>query len=477
MIKHIYELINYGLEKKLIREEDRNYILNQLLIFFKLDYEAYNSDEKITTPEAAIFPLLDDMFERGLLENNSIQYKDLMLSKVMNIFASKPSLVIDKFRTLEKSSPVEATNWFYAYQQDLDYIKVERIKKNKQYPVMSKYGQIEITINLSKPEKDPKMIAKALNEPAVNYPKCVLCKENEGFGGNLKRDSRDTIRLIPYTLNNEIWYFQYSPYSYYNEHAIMLSSEHRPMVINRTTFSNLLELTNLIEGYFFGSNADLPIVGGSILNHDHYQGGKYNFSIERAKVIQTFKLEDIIVEVLNWPLSTIRLKSNNKEHLIDLSNKFLKNWIDYSNETEEVYSFTNQRHNTITPIARKKDTYEMDLVFRNNYTNASYPLGLYHPHEDVWPIKKENIGLIEVMGLAILPGRLIGQLDALNNALKGGDIPDGFEGFYNEIKANYDHKEDYVYKQAGLKFVKGLEDCKVLKDDLLIEFVKEVLYE
>lgn len=479
MIKYIHALIKYGIDKNLITELDKKYIYNQLIYFFKLDHVDYNADAlAIESPEAAIFPLLDDMYERGLLENNSIQFKDLLLCKVMNIFADKPSVVIDKFYDLAKDNFSDATDWFYSYMKDLDYIKTKRIEKNKLFHVDSKYGSIGITINLSKPEKDPKMIAKALKQKSTNFPTCVLCPENEGFSGNLNRDSRDTIRLIPFEINHETWYFQYSPYIYYNEHAIMLSETHRPMVINRTTFSNLLELVTKIEGYFFGSNADLPIVGGSILSHDHYQGGKFTFPIEHAKPVYQTNHKDVEVEVLDWALSTIRLKSKNKLAIIDLSEVILNQWINYTNEAINVYAYTDVRHNTITPIARYKNgLYEMDLVLRNNYTNKAYPLGLYHPHEDVWPIKKENIGLIEVMGLAILPGRLIEELEGVAQSLEGGAIPKGFKGFYKDIKDDYPGMDplSYVYNQAGLKFVKGLEDCKVLQEDMLIEFVKEVL--
>lgn len=286
MIKHVYALIDYGLEKNLIKKSDQNYIYNQLIYFFKLEHSEVKSNyDKIKSPEEAIFPLLDDLYHRGLLDNNSIQFKDLYLSKVMNIFADKPSVIIKQFETLSENQYSDATNWFYQYMKDLDYIKTKRIEKNKRYHVDSKYGQIGITINLSKPEKDPKMIAQALKAHKSDYPLCVLCPENEGFSGNLNRDARDTIRLIPLCINDETWFFQYSPYSYYNEHAIVLSKTHRPMVINRHTFDNLLELVTTIDGYFFGSNADLPIVGGSILSHDHYQGGKYNFPIEQATIL------------------------------------------------------------------------------------------------------------------------------------------------------------------------------------------------
>lgn len=479
MIKHLHELIEYGISRKIIKESDKNYIYNQLLYYFKLEHVDYKGKIKtIESPEEAIFPLLDDLYNKGIIDNNSIQFKDLLSSKVMNIFADKPSIVISKFNKLSKNKFSDATDWFYQYMKDIDYIKTKRIEKNQFFQVDSKYGKIGITINLSKPEKDPKMIAQALQQKTINYPLCVLCPENEGFAGNLNRDSRDTIRLIPFDINNEIWYFQYSPYIYYNEHAIMLSKEHSPMVINRKTFSNLLEMVSTIDGYFFGSNADLPIVGGSILSHDHYQGGKYEFPIENAKIIHTEKYKNVLIEILEWPLTTIRLKSKNKDSLINLSDLILNKWINYTNESINVFAYTKERHNTITPIARKRnELYEIDLVLRNNYTNINYPLGLYHPHKDVWPIKKENIGLIEVMGLAILPGRLINELKQLAEALNDGEIPKGFEEFFKEIKMTYNNEDPllYVYNKAGLKFVKGLEDCKVLPDKYTIEFVKEVI--
>jgi UDPglucose--hexose-1-phosphate uridylyltransferase len=479
MIKHIHELIEYGISKEIIKGADKKYIYNQLLYFFKLDHVEFNQKvKKIKSPDEAIFPLLDNLYERGIIDNKSVQYKDLLSSKVMNILADKPSVIIEKFFKLAENKFSDATDWYYKYMQDIDYIKAKRIEKNIFFEVESQYGKIGITINVSRPEKDSKMIAEALKQKTTNYPLCVLCLENEGFAGNLNRDSRDTIRLIPFDINGETWYLQYSPYTYYNEHAVMLSEEHRPMIINRKTFSNLLEMVDKVDGYFFGSNADLPIVGGSILSHDHYQGGKYKFPIENAKVLFKTNYKDVVVEVVEWPLSTIRLKSKNKLSLVDLSDKFLNNWIKYNNESINLFAHTKERHNTITPIARKKNgLFEMDLVLRNNFTNDDYPLGLYHPKEDVWPIKKENIGLIEVMGLAVLPGRLVKELKGLADALSGGNIPKGFEKFFNEIKETYKGEPplEYVYNKAGLKFVKGLEDCKVLPEKYLIEFTEEVI--
>ena len=479
MIKYIHGLINYALRKELIKKEDYNYCYNQLIYFFKLKHKDEFDEVVINFPEEAIFPLLDDLYERKHIKDNSIQYKDFLLSKVMNIFADKPSIVINKFEELSKQKGIKtATDWFYQYMKDLDYIKTTRISKNVFYTVDTKYGEVEITINVSKPELDPKTIQKRAKAEAVSYPKCVLCPENEGFAGNISRDSRDTIRLIPLKLSDGDWYFQYSPYSYYNEHAIVLTKEHTPMSVTKQTFINLLDLVSMFDGYFFGSNTDLPIVGGSILSHNHYQGGLYTFPIEKAKVIKSFNYKNVIVEVLKWPLSTIRLKGDKKD-IIELVDNILNKWLNYSNPSINIYNFTDKRHNTVTPIARKKATYELDIVLRNNLTTEAYPLGIYHPHEDVWPIKKENIGLIEVSGLAILPKRLIEQLQECAQALEENTPPPkGFEDFIKKISKPLTKEPlEMVYEQAGLTFVKGLEDCGVLSINNLIMFVEEILNE
>lgn len=480
MIKYVHGLINYAIKKDLIKEEDYSYCYNQLIYFFKLEHKDEFDKIIINSPEEAIFPLIDSLYERKIINDNSIQYKDHLLSKVMNIFADKPSVVIKKFNELSQQKGIKAaTDWFYKYMKDLDYIKTTRISKNVFYTVESKYGEIEITINVSKPELDPETIAKRAKAEAISYPKCVLCPENEGFAGNITRDSRDTIRLIPVTLSDGQWYFQYSPYSYYNEHAIVLTKEHKPMSIEKQTFINLLNLVTIFDGYFFGSNTDLPIVGGSILSHNHYQGGSYTFPIERAKVIKSYNYNKLIVEVIDWPLSTIRLKGS-KEDIVDFGDKILTKWLNYSNPKINIYNFTTARHNTVTPIARKKgNIYELDIVLRNNITNDEYPLGLYHPHPDVWPIKKENIGLIEVCGLAILPKRLIKELEECAKSLiDNTKPPKGFEDFVKKIpKPLTKDALATVYEYAGLTFVKGLEDCGVLDIDNLIKFTEEVLKE
>ncbi len=355
---------------------------------------------------------------------------------------------------------------------------MDRILKNESFNYKSKYGILEVTINLSKPEKDPKSIMLEGKSTSVDYPKCVLCKENEGFSGNFNRDSRDQLRLLSLELNNEIYYFQYSPYIYYNEHSIILSEEHRPMVINYNTFLNLLQLTKKFKGYFFGSNADLPIVGGSILSHDHYQGGKYSFPIENAKVIKKWNHKGFDLEIINWPLSTIRLKSNNLVKLAEVSNIILNVWINYNNENLDIISHTGAtRHNTITPIARyKNNLYEVDLVLRNNRTTKDFPLGIFHPHSDKWHIKKENIGLIEAMGLAILPGRLQNEINLMKDYLinnKTAPELSKHKEWLNKLKhKNYQvDTTNFIKNEIGIVFEKVLEDCGVFKLDNLDSFI------
>jgi len=369
--------------------------------------------------------------------------------------------------------------------QALNYIRMDRIAKNEAFVADSKYGKLDITINLSKPEKDPKSIAMQAKAKMTSYPKCVLCVENEGFSGNVQRDSRNQHRLLKFDVNGENYYFQYSPYIYYNEHAIIINETHKPMKIDQRTFENLLSLVDIFDGYFFGSNADLPIVGGSILSHDHYQGGNHVFPIERAEVFYEQQFNDYKIELINWPLSTIRLSSKNKEVVVNQAVHLLEVWKNYSNKELDIVDYTGDvRHHTITPITRKSgDEYIAYLVLRDNHTTDEFPLGVFHPHEEVWHIKKENIGLIEVMGLGILPGRLVVELDDVKsyvlNKQEKLNYP-AHQAWADELKNCYDGSDidRFIEAQVGLKFEKVLSYCGVFKmnkkeQETFISFVRE----
>ncbi|MGN0145312.1 MAG: UDP-glucose--hexose-1-phosphate uridylyltransferase, partial [Clostridium sp.] len=406
--------------------------------------------------------------------------RDLFDTKVMNCLMPRPSEVIYKFNKLYNESPEKATDYYYKLSIASNYIRKDRINKNIIWKTHTEYGDLDITINLSKPEKDPRDIAKAKLLKSTSYPKCLLCKENEGFYGNLNHPARQTHRIIPLKLGTEKYFLQYSPYTYYNEHCIILNSEHIPMKISRKTFENLLNFIDILPHYFAGSNADLPIVGGSILSHDHYQGGRYTFAMEKAPIEKTYSIkgyENITVGRVKWPMSVIRLNGDNKKTLIDLSSHILDVWRNYSDESVEILSITNNEpHNTITPIARRKNgNYELDLVLRNNRTSDKYPLGIFHPHNEVHHIKKENIGLIEVMGLAVLPARLKEELTLLKDALikKLPDISDNeiiskHNDWYKYLISNYDTiTEDNVceilQKEIGIKFAEVLKHAGVFK--------------
>lgn len=468
MKQHIENLIHYEISQHTIDQRDYVYVKNQL--YHLLDLEQTNDDIKpsdIKYPADALDPILDALEKQGKLDGSIVQ-RDLFDAKIMNVFAMLPSVVDYKFKNFKKT---KQTEWLYHYAQSLNYIRMDRIIKNKSFNAHSAYGDLQITINLSKPEKDPKSIANALTAKHTDYPKCVLCKENEGFSGHVTRASRDQHRLIKFDLQGESWYFQYSPYIYYNEHAIILSDEHRPMHIDTSTFTNLLLLTDKFDGYFFGSNADLPIVGGSILTHDHYQGGKHHFPIEDADVIRTYHTVDVDIKMMKWPLSTIRLTAKDKEALITLADTCLAVWKNYSNKDLDIIAYTdNERHHTITPIARKQhDYYELDLVLRDNRTSKEHPLGIFHPHRDKWHIKKENIGLIEAIGLAILPKRLMSELADVKAYLTSNK-PLSKEAaihqpWIEKITHTLDmhHLDESLNQAVGRVFEEVLEDCGVFK--------------
>ena len=432
-------------------------------------------DEKLETANDIIENILSYAVKKGLVED-SVVFKDLFDTKLMNCIMPRPSEVINQFNNLKEVSSKDATDYFYDLSVASNYIRKNRTDKNIRFKKFYKYGDIEITINLSKPEKDPKAIALAKNQKSSNYPKCLLCKENVGFAGNVNHPARQNHRIIPLKLNGDNYYFQYSPYVYYNEHCIIFNKEHKPMVVNKETFEHLLSFVEQFPHYLLGSNADLPIVGGSILSHDHYQGGNYEFPMDGAKVFKTITHRDIQIDFLQWPLSTVRLISKNKEHIIHLSEHILNKWINYSNEDIDIISHTEgTRHNTITPIARKVgDTYELDLTLRNNITTEEHPLGVYHPHAEYHHIKKENIGLIEVMGLAVLPARLKGEMELLEEyILEGKDISSNeqiekhaewvkkFLPKYPEITKENIH--GILQKEIGIVFTHVLEDAGVYK--------------
>lgn len=477
----IYEdiniLVNYGIEKGLIDYLDRTYIINQYLDILSL--ESY--EEPIHIPDRTLEEALDHLTEyayrKGLIPDNTITYRDQFDTKLMGVLTPRPSQVIHTFQEYYKHSPIEATDYFYQFSQDTNYIRKERINKDIRWKVDSDYGVIDISINLSKPEKDPKAIAAARKTISVSYPKCQLCVENEGYRGRINHPARENHRIIPIDINKEPWGFQYSPYVYYNEHCIVLNTKHIPMIIDHNTFVKLFDFIDLFSHYFIGSNADLPIVGGSILSHEHFQGGHYTFAMEKAKIEKTFTVPgyDVTCSILHWPLSVIRLNATDKTSLIDLADHILASWRQYTDKEAMIYSETEgEKHNTITPIARKHhNEYELDLVLRNNLTTEEYPLGLYHPHPEYHHIKKENIGLIEVMGLAVLPSRLKKEIEIIKDSIiKGKDFDDlqiiKHQPWLKELSSTYDltHIEDldnFLKQEIGKVYVKVLEDAGVYK--------------
>ena len=427
--KAIDRLIGYGLKKGLLEKEDIDYTRNKLL--YTLCLPSYEGNGEIGECKEELCDILSDIIgvarDKGLV-SDSITEQDLFDTKIMDCLLGRPSEIVRKFDELLKKSPKEATDWYYDFSKATNYIREDRIVKDVKWQADSPYGKLDITINLSKPEKDPKAIAAAKKLVQTGYPKCLLCRENEGFAGDMNKPARENHRLIPLTLSGENYFLQYSPYVYYNEHCIILNESHVPMKIDKAVFLKLLEFTEKFPHYMAGSNADLPIVGGSILTHDHFQGGNYEFPMARAGLREEFKFngyEDIKAGVVNWPMSVIRLIGKDYRRIAELADKILGIWRGYSDEAVDVFAESNgEPHNTITPIARRRGTdFEIDLVLRNNRTTEEFPLGIFHPHDKLHHIKKENIGLIEVMGLAVLPGRLKGEMDSLRTALlEGRDI-------------------------------------------------------
>ena len=425
---YISALIRYGLDRELFEPCDRTYIANRILEVLQLD--EFQTEEVPSLPlEEILRGLLDDAVRRGLC-GDDITSRDLLDTKLMGAMTPAPREVRGKFAALYARSPECATDWFYRFSQDTDYIRAYRICKDRRWVTETPYGALDITINLSKPEKDPKAIAAAKNAPPSAYPKCQLCAENEGYAGRVDHPARQNHRIIPLALAGQPWYLQYSPYVYYNQHCIVFNAEHVPMVIDRSVFEKLLDFVTLFPHYFVGSNADLPIVGGSILSHEHFQGGRYCFPMERAAVEKELHFTgfaDIRAGTVNWPMSVIRLTGGDRTRLAELADKILTCWRGYTDEAAYVFAKTGDTpHNTITPIARRRgEDYELDLVLRNNITTEEHPLGVYHPHAELHHIKKENIGLIEVMGLAVLPARLKQELANLAEVLLRGDALTG----------------------------------------------------
>lgn len=479
----IRKLVAYGVSAGLVPTEDIVFTANRLLELFGLD-ELEETDSSVTMDvselEEVLGRMCDFAYEKGLMAENTVTYRDLFDTKIMSMLMPRPSEVIHKFWELyEKESPEAATDYYYSLSCDSNYIRRYRVSRDKKWIAPTKYGDLDITINLSKPEKDPKAIAAAKNAKQSGYPKCLLCKENEGYAGRVNHPARQNHRIIPVTINGSQWGFQYSPYVYYNEHCIVFNSQHVPMKIEHDTFCKLFDFVKQFPHYFVGSNADLPIVGGSILSHDHFQGGHYEFAMAKAPVERSFIIEgfeDVAAGVVQWPMSVIRLSGENTERIIALADRILEKWRGYTDEEAFIYACTDgEPHNTITPIARKRgEKYELDLVLRNNITTEEHPLGVYHPHAKLHHIKKENIGLIEVMGLAVLPARLKDEMAHLKEAMLAGkdlradeelakhaDWVDEFSTGYEKIDAS--NIDAIIEKEIGLVFMQVLEDAGVYK--------------
>ena len=471
---YVNALVRYGISHGLIEESDRTYIANQLLDALSL--QQFEPAECPEMPlEEILKGLLDDAAQRGVCSDD-VTSRDLLDTRLMGILTPRPSEVRKKFASLYAISPKEATDWYYNFSQDTDYIRRYRIARDLRWETETPYGNLVITINLSKPEKDPKAIAAARNAAQTGYPKCLLCAENEGFAGNMSHPARQNHRTIPVTIADKNWFLQYSPYVYYNEHCIVFNAEHTPMLINMEAFRKLLDFVTVFPHYFIGSNADLPIVGGSILSHEHFQGGRFTFPMETAPVDKEicFKgFEDVHAGIVKWPLSVIRITGANRERLAELADKILQSWRAYTDEAAFIFAETEGTpHNTITPIARRRgEEYELDLVLRNNITTPEHPLGVYHPHAELHHIKKENIGLIEVMGLAVLPSRLKKELAELAEAiLNGAPLTGSLEKhapWVEELRTQYTFdREDIMeilQKEVGKVFAKVLEHAGVYK--------------
>ena len=478
MKAYLDALVNYAVDRGLIEQEDKTYAFNRLLEQMELD--SVDEEEPISASLNEILDVLcDDACRRGLIDNNIVS-RDLFDTKLMGVLTPFPHEVRQKFSALYAESPEKATDWYYRFSQDTNYIRRDRIEKDRKWTYDCEYGSLDITINLSKPEKDPRAIAAARNAPQTDYPKCQLCSENEGYAGRINHPARQNHRLIPVTIADSPWYLQYSPYVYYNEHCIVLNSRHTPMKIDRACFCKLFDFVKQFPHYFVGSNADLPIVGGSILSHDHFQGGNYEFAMAKAPVETSLVFSgfsDVKAGIVRWPMSVIRLSCPDSQRIIQLADKILSAWRAYSDPSVSVYAETEGTpHNTITPIARKRgENFELDLVLRNNLTTEEHPLGLFHPHAKLHHIKKENIGLIEVMGLAILPSRLKAELAGLKQAIldqtdiRADETLAVHGDWVDELREKYrftpENTEDILCREVGAVFRQVLEDAGVFKRD------------
>ena len=489
----VKKLVAYALKTGLIEREDTIYAVNSILIELSLDSADFDAADiesvisEVPDDEAKLSSFLETVLgeiddyaaSNGLLENDSVVYRDLFDTRIMGRLTDRPSNVIKKFNTLYAESPEKATDFYYNFSKNTDYIRRYRISKDMKWTSPTEYGDLDITINLSKPEKDPKAIAAARNAKQSGYPKCQLCWENEGYSGRVDHPARENHRIIPVTIQNSKWGFQYSPYVYYNEHCIVFNSKHIPMKIDHDTFCKLFDFVKQFPHYFVGSNADLPIVGGSILSHDHFQGGHYTFAMAKAPVERSFTLkgfEDVNSGIVKWPMSVIRLSSPDVDRIIAFADVILNAWRGYTDEAAFIFAETDGTpHNTITPIARKRgDNFELDLVLRNNITTDEHPLGVYHPHAELHHIKKENIGLIEVMGLAVLPARLKTEMADLKKAILSGadlrkdEVLEKHADWVDEFKPKYDHIDesnidDIIQNEIGKVFMHVLEDAGVYK--------------
>ena len=478
----ISRLLEYGLQRGLIAPEDKAYAANRMLALLGLrEFEPQPVEEELHTPVEPLERLCQFAAEAGLIEPDTRDGRDQFDTELMNCLMPRPSQVVREFYSLYEKDKQAATDYYYQLARSSNYIRVDRIEKDRMWTAPTPYGDLVITINLSKPEKDPKAIAAAKNAPQSGYPRCALCRENEGYLGSANQAARGNHRLIPLELGGEPWFLQYSPYVYYNEHCIVLSHEHRPMKVSRQSISRLLEFVTFLPHYFVGSNADLPIVGGSILTHDHFQGGRYEFPMAKAPIREKVcfpGFEDVEAGIVHWPMSVIRLRGKEAQRLVDLADKILTAWREYSDESAEILAYTEGTpHNTITPIARRRgEDYELDLVLRNNRTTPEHPLGLFHPHAEYHHIKKENIGLIEVMGLAILPPRLLTETGLLEQALKdpaqaqeimARPEMEKHQSWYEELKAAGAGEGDTqraIQESIGVIFGKILGNAGVYKD-------------
>ncbi len=483
----IERLLKFALKKEMISKWDIIPTRNALIDLLKVEAPFEGEVEDVIEENAVkiLNNILDYAAETGLIEENTTTFRDLFDAKIMGLLMPREGEVVKTFYDkYENESKEKATDWFYDLSKASNYIMTERIAKNLWWPAKTEYGDLEITVNLSKPEKDPKEIAKAKLMKQASYPKCLLCKENVGYSGRINHPARQNHRVIPMELTNKEWFLQYSPYVYYNEHCIVFSGEHEPMKLTRKSIERLVEFTEVLPHYFIGSNADLPIVGGSILTHDHYQGGRHKFPMEKAiveKYYESEKYEDIEIGTVKWPMSVIRIKGNNKNSVIDLAMDIFEAWKNYSDDENDILAFTGDTpHNTITPIARRSgEAFELDIVLRNNRTSEEHPDGIFHPHKELHHIKKENIGLIEVMGLAVLPGRLEKELDTIAKIICGDlsynrveaekndelnkHIPWIEEMLSRNSSLTYDDAKDLLRREVGDIFAKVLEDAGVFK--------------